>query len=800
MRLRLRLSPWSFRGAVPGVVWVGADEIFSVSDDHSLCRWTVSKTEANFLSNALKDTIFPTSLNAAFPFAAGRSPFAGGLSIRSGKKQQRTSAIHSSPSAGNELILMTASDGKIHLITPTGKIERTIEAHQGAAILARWSTSEPGGAGGFVSCGEDGLLKMWSRNGMLRSMLAQLGKPIYAMDWNGNGTKLVYSAGEECFIKQMKAQNAPTKWRAHTGLVLCLSWSAVTDLIASGGEDCRYRLWDGQGRPLWSSASHGHPLCSVSWSPSGETFAVGSYNLLRLCDKSGWSHSLERPASGTIYSLNWSADGVQLIGGCANGQILHAHVVERRIVWEQLEAVQARQKVINIRDLSSEVARERLETRDRVVRFELGFNYLVVATIKQCYIFSAKNWNAPTIVDLKEDSGPVSLIRLSEKCFLLVESSAVQVFNFEGRILSTIQIPPSAAGEPFTEQTMAIANDLIVLRDQSQHSLVHLFDPQNGRTAGDGPITHNVEVTELCVNMCGTFAERRVTFVDQKGDCFLALVSCYGSAQRTAKVGSLISCLSANNLTNMLAALQDNQRLIVWTLPTVAFLERDLLPSTQMELGNSAELGKSATIIGFIGNTVTVRRSDGCLIAHYVPPFVAGLIRCVQLAQWEQAVRICRTTNEEFLWATLAGLACIEKNYQIAEMCYGQLEEMEKVLFLSELRSQNVPQLRDAKVAQFSGQRREADMLLVNAGRTFEALMLNLGTFRFDRALELATKMGRHLDTVLGYRQRYLELIGRKETDQRYLKHLSEVEIDWTHIFEKIQEDEAKANQQNKSP
>lgn len=56
-------------------------------------------------------------------------------------------------------------------------------------------------------------------------------------------------------------------------------------------------------------------------------------------------------------------------------------------MWEQLEAVQTRRRTINIRDLSSEVARERLETRDRVVRLELGFNYLVVATTKQCYIF-----------------------------------------------------------------------------------------------------------------------------------------------------------------------------------------------------------------------------------------------------------------------------------------------------------------------------------------------------------------------------------------------------------------------------
>jgi hypothetical protein len=56
-------------------------------------------------------------------------------------------------------------------------------------------------------------------------------------------------------------------------------------------------------------------------------------------------------------------------------------------MWEQLEAVQTRRKTINIRDLSSEVARERLDTRDPVIRAELGFNFLVVATTKQCYIF-----------------------------------------------------------------------------------------------------------------------------------------------------------------------------------------------------------------------------------------------------------------------------------------------------------------------------------------------------------------------------------------------------------------------------
>ena len=41
-------------------------------------------------------------------------------------------------------------------------------------------------------------------------------------------------------------------------------------------------------------------------------FAVGSFNTLRLCDKIGWSHSLEKPATGSIYKIAWSADGTQV--------------------------------------------------------------------------------------------------------------------------------------------------------------------------------------------------------------------------------------------------------------------------------------------------------------------------------------------------------------------------------------------------------------------------------------------------------------------------------------------------------
>lgn len=50
---------------------------------------------------------------------------------------------------------------------------------------------------------------------------------------------------------------------------------------------CRYRVWDSRGRQIFSSSVHESPISAVAWSPSGDLFAVGAYNTLRLCDYSG---------------------------------------------------------------------------------------------------------------------------------------------------------------------------------------------------------------------------------------------------------------------------------------------------------------------------------------------------------------------------------------------------------------------------------------------------------------------------------------------------------------------------------
>lgn len=119
------------------------------------------------------------------------------------------------------------------------------------------------------------------------------------------------------------------QWKAHDGLILKVAWNQSNNMIISGGEDCKYKVWDAFGRQIYSSGANDHPITSISWAPGGDVFAVGSFNMLRLCDKVGWSHSLEKPNTGSIYALAWSADGTQLAGACSNGNVIFAHIVER---------------------------------------------------------------------------------------------------------------------------------------------------------------------------------------------------------------------------------------------------------------------------------------------------------------------------------------------------------------------------------------------------------------------------------------------------------------------------------------
>lgn len=69
-----------------------------------------------------------------------------------------------------------------------------------------------------------------------------------------------------------------------------MSWSEEAQNIASGGDDCQYKIWDSQGSLIYASFVEDFSITSVEFGPKGQFLAVGGFNILKLCHFTGVSH------------------------------------------------------------------------------------------------------------------------------------------------------------------------------------------------------------------------------------------------------------------------------------------------------------------------------------------------------------------------------------------------------------------------------------------------------------------------------------------------------------------------------
>jgi intraflagellar transport protein 80 len=111
-------------------------------------------------------------------------------------------------------------------------------------------------------------------------------------------------------------------------------------------------------------------ITSIKWAPNGEVFAVGAFEMLRLCDKTGWSHSFDKPNSGSILALSWSNDGTTVCGAGGNGAVTFGYIVDRQMSYANIEAKLDENNKINVTDCLHEM-NEDLDFRERVVNMSL---------------------------------------------------------------------------------------------------------------------------------------------------------------------------------------------------------------------------------------------------------------------------------------------------------------------------------------------------------------------------------------------------------------------------------------------
>ncbi|XP_074224840.1 intraflagellar transport protein 80 homolog isoform X3 [Camelus bactrianus] len=706
MRLKISLlKEPKHQELVSCVGWTTAEELYSCSDDHQIVKWNLLTSETSQIVK-LPDDIYPIDLHW-FPKSLGV------------KKQTQA-----------ESFVLTSSDGKFHLISKLGRVEKSVEAHCGAVLAGRWNYEGTA----LVTVGEDGQIKIWSKTGMLRSTLAQQGTPVYSVAWGPDSEKVLYTAGKQLIIKPLQPNAKVLQWKAHDGIILKVDWNSVNDLILSAGEDCKYKVWDSYGRPLYSSQPHEHPITSVAWAPDGELFAVGSFHTLRLCDKTGVRNVLN--------------DAVDL-----------------------------------------------LEFRDRVIKASLNYAHLVVSTSLQCYVFSTKNWNTPLIFDLKE--GTVSLILQAERHFLLVDGGGIYLYSYEGRFISSPKFPGMRT-DILNAQTVSLSNDTIAIKDKADEKIIFLFETSTGKPLGDGKLlSHKNEILEIALDQKGLTNDRKIAFIDKNRDLCITSVKRFGKEEQIVKLGTMVHTLAWNDTCNILCGLQDT-RFTVWYYPNTVYVDRDILPKTLYER-DASEFSKNPHIVSFVGNQVTIRRADGSLIHISISPYPAILHEYVSSSKWEDAVRLCRFVKEQTMWACLAAMAVANRDMTTAEIAYAAIGEIDKVQYINSIKDLPSKESKMAHILMFSGNIQEAEMVLLQAGLVYQAIQININLYNWERALELAVKYKTHVDTVLAYRQKFLETFGKQETNKRYLQYAEGLQIDWEKIKAKIEMEITKERERSSS-
>ena len=735
------------------VAWASADEVLSGGDDNKILYWALVTGEHN-VACKLPGDIYPTHMS--------RLP-------------------GQSKSDKHELFAVTSADGKFHFVSKTGRIEKSFEAHKGAISCGKWS--HDGNA--FATAGEDGQIKIWSRSGMLRSTLIQSRVCVYSVAWSPEGDKILYTFGKELVLKPLQPTAKVTSWKAHDGVVLTIDWNPVTNLIVSGGEDCKYKVWDNFGRSLFSSISHDYPITSIAFANDGNLFAVGSFNSLRLCDKSGWCHGMERTSYGSIMNIAWSNDGTQVAAACFDGNVLFAHCIEKNLEWCEYEASQVSRKTLKVRNVLND-ATDILEMKDRVIKVSLDFKHLIIITPTQCHVYTTGNFNTPSIIELRQ--GAVSFIIQAEKHFLLAMASGLYIYSYEGRQLCSPRLPGGTNSSLLSYRSVSLSNDVLAVKTGKDDHSVALFDAISGKPLFEGStVVHKLEVTDVHLSQCGSLSDRYLAIVDKNHDVFLAAVNRTGSKFTLAKLASMVQSLQWNESVNMLCGLCDSN-VLVWFYPPVVFVDQGILPVTLYQKEYN-ELGKNPLISSYIGNSLHVSREDGSLMSLSISPYPTVLHRLVTSGKWNESVRLCRFAKDKTLWACLAAMSLKEKDLGTAEVAYAAIEEADKVDCIGDIKRAPSKDVKAAEMALFCGQIVEPEAAFLHAGKIYRAIQLNLDLFRWERALDIALKHKTHVDTVLWFRKLHLKKIGRDEIIPKFKKYSHGVELDWDDIKAKIEQE-----------
>ncbi|XP_037959690.1 intraflagellar transport protein 80 homolog [Teleopsis dalmanni] len=685
---------------------------------------------------------------------------------------------NSSGGTGNDTLLISSIDGRFIILNKSARVERNVTAHAAAINSARYS---PDGAG-LLTAADDGQIKIWSRSGMLRSTVIQSYEPVFCARWAPNSMSIIFCQGEYISIKPLTTNSKLTRWRAHDGLVLTLSWSMTSNIIATGGEDRRFKIWDTLGDNLYTSSIEEYPITSVAFNAEQNVLLVGSFNMVSLVENSGCSYSSTRftsPMVGSIFTMSWSPDGTQVACGTSNGDLIVGYIVGKELACRHLHATTINSKTIVLEDITK-LTTDVLDFPERVINFTLGYGYLLVATTNQIHIFKENYINTPIIVDGRSD---VRSIQAGKKFFMVLDSTSIWVYTYTGRLHLNPRYPGSQAQTTLlNSRTVSLGLDILAIRDNSDGTVLHIFDliPGASRQYEPNSLRSKNYITDVAACRAGNADDKYIVFIDSNSELFIYFFTearnTNGNDRNASngiyKIGTQVTSVMWSSEALILVGVHD-AFYSVWYCPGEGAGDPTIIALTTVTI-DTPELGKNMTIESFEDGIICFR-SEGARLTVSVNLDCVALQLMLLEGNWQAALRICRSANNPILWATLAAAATRKNQLDISEEAYSAALQIDKVTYFQYIK--NLTPLSPEHMAENSLMLRhltEAETILLHNQKYVEAINLCLRMHKWQKALEIVEKHKPNmLESVVEQRKKYLNALETDEWDTAYMPFIT---------------------------
>eukprot|EP00814_Leptocylindrus_danicus_P006452 CAMPEP_0116007142 /NCGR_PEP_ID=MMETSP0321-20121206/2126_1 /TAXON_ID=163516 /ORGANISM="Leptocylindrus danicus var. danicus, Strain B650" /LENGTH=793 /DNA_ID=CAMNT_0003475787 /DNA_START=88 /DNA_END=2469 /DNA_ORIENTATION=+ len=682
--------------------------------------------------------------------------------------------------AGNHVANIFAcvcSDGTLRFLKSNGTLEKKVKAHRGAGICIKWNYD----GSSLVTSGEDGEVKIWSRNGNLRAKLAEFSEAVYALCWGEKdmNESIVIAHGNKLCIVGTQSKGGTTEWEGlpkDRGIILAVDWNRLNGLIVVGGEDCIFRIFDSTGMLLHTSSALGNALTSLSWRPCGTSFLVGSYDTICLCDSSGLVQCQKCVRVGSIMDIAWNADGMQIACASAGGSIVLSNLVGQRYHGGDFIVTVVDHSLINVCNCETQDNKDSIRElefhRGTIDCLAMSLNRLVVCTSSQCYIYNLRTLAPPATFDLRCN---VSLVIASPQYFAICSLTAgVKIYSMEGRHVSSLRFP--LRSDLLTKDNLSLSSVTVALIDQTNKKVIHLFDTLTGKQVDGkmGEIKHDTEIRILALSQWRGLnqEDRQLVFLDCKKELYIFPVIAGSGAQgsrmmllQKIKIGTQIETFAwyMDEKADILATISGS-RYTVWYNPGVIYYDKEL-SFLAKESRDLPEGSKNSSILTFRGSTMDIKTIDGVVMKVATSTYPTILYELVSSSRWEKAVHLCRLIECPRLWAACAGLALQYEELETLETALCALMEVEKVQYIKKVRDIKCIERRNVELMLYKKcDPEQAISILLQAKPPliYRAIKVNIRLHRWEKALELAVKSAKSakesfICVVLWYRQKFLD-------------------------------------------